>query len=559
MTAPAATSIIKPNPDGSYDRNIVNPDAFKQRIVQAHPGGTSSDGTPYANIDAKELVQRAVKANPHGITKDGIPYVAFTDPGAMTGPTDTLAGHPILKGTSDFLGTSGLGKGITQAIYLNFTKEGKQLAQDLKDGKISYDDFNNAIGGLAKPEEVVGSAMQTASDVIIPSGTGSWLSQALKWAGVGALSGAGSAVEQGKGAADITKQALETGLTSGIVAPTIGKVAGAIADKATGSLPERLYSQFFKTTTDEFAKGMTSDAAKILQKSDPELFDTLVKRGIVKVDSEGAIQVSKSTAQKALEAGISGSPKAMGAQVAANTMTLEGKVQDTIRKAPDIQLNAQYKKSLLGLLTAFKDRIGASEGGVFAKALTDPLDSAIAAVKSSKGTLAAEDALSIRRMLDAMQKARAYVPDANLSVSDSILKNATSFLRRSINALPGMGDIMGQYADNMSMLTDLQKRGAQLENTKVLNLFDLMAVTEGAQTLGEAGKSIGGGLTFDAVLRFLTSATGGTNVAQGLYKAGQAAATPLGQGVGKVAGAGTDLAALNIFKDIFANSNTTPQ
>ena len=195
---PAGGKKIQVNSDGSYDPNLVNPDAFKERILAKYPDGVAKDGTKYADMDAADLTQKISQAYPHGMTEDGVPYVAFTDPGAKGGQTDALAGHPILKGVTDFLGMSGLSKGLTQAIYLNFTKDGQQLSSDLKSGKISYDDFNNAIGGLAKPNEVIGSAMQTASDVAIPSEAGSWVQQALKWAGVGALSGAGSAIEQGK-------------------------------------------------------------------------------------------------------------------------------------------------------------------------------------------------------------------------------------------------------------------------------------------------------------------------------------------------------------------------
>lgn len=560
--APAATSVpqIKMNPDGSYDRNIVNPEAFKSMVVKAYPTGVASDGTRYADMNANDLVAKMIAKYPHGVTQAGVPYVAYQDLGAAKGPTDTFAGHPILKGISDFLGTTNLGKGITQAIYLNLDPQGRQLVQDMKDGKISYEDLSNAVGGLVTPNQVAGSAMQTASDAIVPSGGGSFLEQALKWAGVGALSGAGSAVEQGQSPVGVAESALGTGVVSGLAAPALGKTAGWLGEKMTGALPEKLYSQFFKTTTDEFAKGINSEAGKVLQKQDPELFKALVDRGVFKVGEDGSIAVNKSAAQKAIEAGLMGSPKAMGAQLVAQNLQLSDAVDKAAAGAPPIKVNGQYAASLKQLLQTFYDRIDQAGGGIFANPLKEPLMEAIAKVDKAgqTGELATSDALQIRRMLDAMQKAKAYVSDANLSVSDSVLKNATNFLRRAVNAAPGMGDLMGKWSDNMAMLTDIQKRGAQLESAKTLNLFDLMAVTEGAQVFGEGANAVGKGITFDALMKFLTSATGGTTTGQGLYRLGQAAASPAGQKITGAAGAGAAEFGLNLMKNML-NAGSTSQ
>lgn len=555
--APAAPSVpqIKPMANGSYNRAIVNPEAFKSMIVKKYPDGVSADGTRYADMNANDLVGKMVQKYPHGMTDAGVPYVAYQDIGAAAGPSDPYAGNPIMKGVSDFLGTTGLGKGLMQAIFLNFTPEGQDLQKRVQSGEMSYEDLSNVVGGIEEPHQVVGSAAQTLADVALPSGTGSWLAEALKWAGVGALSGGGAAVESGKDALGTAEQAGITALGTSLLGPA-GKLIGAVGSKITGALPEKLYSQFFKTTAEEFAKGMDSEAAKLLQKSDPELFQNFVDRGVIKVGEDGAVQVSKSTAQKAIEAGLMGSPKKMGAAVVAENMRLSSAVDAAAQKAPPIKLNGWYRNSLVQLLTTFRDRIQQSGGGMFANPLLDPLNSAIGKLTESKGELATADALQIRRMLDAMQKAKAYVTDANLTISDSVLKNATNFLRRAVNAAPGMGDLMSKWSDNMAMLTDLQKRGAQLESAKALNLFDLMAVTEGAQVFGGARDAIGKGLTFDAVMKFLTSATGGTYTGQGLYRLGQAAASPAGEKITGALGAGGKEMGLNIFKDIFNAGST---
>src|SRR5947207_2481846 len=82
---------------------------------------------------------------------------------ASQGPdTSFLGGHPILKGVSDFLGLTGLGKGISQAIFFNLTPEGRWINDQLKQGKISPDELNYITGGgVATNKEVLGSAAQT--------------------------------------------------------------------------------------------------------------------------------------------------------------------------------------------------------------------------------------------------------------------------------------------------------------------------------------------------------------------------------------------------------------
>lgn len=389
---------------------------------------------------------------------------------------------------------------------------------------ISDDVMKSLEGNQETQEQNLGIAANSAATLAMGAATPATVVGKMGLnAGIGLLSGSGTAAANNEDAQSVAEQGVFGAATGAIISGVT-----SLGEKALQSIPTRLYSQFFKTTTDEFAKGMTTDAAQLLQKSDPATFQKLVENGIVKLNEDGTIQISKSTAQKALEAGIAGSPKSMGAQVAAKTMQLETQVQDAASKADPVEIGTWQRNSTVQLLQSFRDRIAKSSGGVFANALTDPLDTAIKTLTSSDGKISASDALGIRRMLDAMQKAKAYDPEANLSVSDSVLRNATSYFRKAVNDVPGMGDLMKQYSSYMDMLTDLQKRGAQLENTKAFNLFDLMAIMEGSHIAGGSG-GVTKGVLMDALIRTITSARGSTYIAQGVNKVANAASSPVGQ------------------------------
>ena len=73
-----------------------------------------------------------------------------------------LEGHKVLKGISDFVGTTGLGRGIAQGIFLKFTNEGKNLLKLVEQGQLKEADVEKIIGKTATTKEILGSAAQTA-------------------------------------------------------------------------------------------------------------------------------------------------------------------------------------------------------------------------------------------------------------------------------------------------------------------------------------------------------------------------------------------------------------
>ena len=72
-----------------------------------------------------------------------------------------LAGHPVLKGISDFVGTTNLGKGIAQGIFLKFTPEGKNLLKLMGQGQVKQEEIEDIIGKAPTTKQIIGSALQT--------------------------------------------------------------------------------------------------------------------------------------------------------------------------------------------------------------------------------------------------------------------------------------------------------------------------------------------------------------------------------------------------------------
>lgn len=182
---------------------------FGQQIKAKYP--------QYADIPDAELGQKMLAKYPQ--------YGDLVKTDAPSEATDTfLQGHPVLRAISDFVGVTGLAKGATQAIFLNFTKEGKDTLKMLEEGKITPQQFDDIVGGgLATPKEVIGSAVQTAGTIAL--------------AGVSPLTSGKTVVGQGAKTFFQTagKQALKTGAVVGGMSAaeeygkggSAGEIAGA--------------------------------------------------------------------------------------------------------------------------------------------------------------------------------------------------------------------------------------------------------------------------------------------------------------------------------------------
>lgn len=237
-----------------------------------------------------------------------------------------LAGHPVLKALGALTGTTGLGNAVAQSIFLNFTKEGKQLLADVASGKTSPQQFDQIVGGgIESNAGVIGSALQTAltigtaglgapEEATASEATGQLVrakaettaaslgTRVLKQVGVGAAIGATgggiNAYGQGGGVGDIAKGAA-IGAGTGAVLGGASELAatglvhslGAIRDSIYGTAEEQatakaqqlanevqnVSNDWKNPTTINEAK--YDDARAVLQKT-PEATDFLAQKGV---------------------------------------------------------------------------------------------------------------------------------------------------------------------------------------------------------------------------------------------------------------------------------------
>lgn len=156
----------------------------------------------YKDIPDADLGQKMVEKYPvYSSQIDGKPT-----PDLETNVTDTfLTGHPVLRGISDFIGTTGLAKGVAQGIFLKFTPEGKEMTKLIAEGKANYSDLEKIVG-KASNKEIVGSAIQTgASITALGKAPAKAISRVALGTGVGAGIGAGKALEKGGGIKEVAK------------------------------------------------------------------------------------------------------------------------------------------------------------------------------------------------------------------------------------------------------------------------------------------------------------------------------------------------------------------
>jgi len=174
-----------------------------------------------------------------------------------------LKGHGVLKGISDFIGTTGLGKGLAQGIFLKFTPEGKQMMKNIEEGKMKYEDLLSIVGEPVTAKETIGSAIQTGATI---AAVGKALPTALGRIGtmtaVGGAMGAGAALEKEGGVKEVAKGGL-IGAGVGLVVSGVLEGIGAIGRHISQS--KIIQAQTGKTYTSEL-QPLRKELAKDIEK-----------------------------------------------------------------------------------------------------------------------------------------------------------------------------------------------------------------------------------------------------------------------------------------------------
>lgn len=215
----------------------------------------------------------------------------------------------LFQGISDFVGATGLGKGAAQAIFFNFTPEGKNLLELRSQNKISQKEFDDVLdGGIVSNKQVVGSALQLAGNVALagaPVGkagtfSGKLLGQAAKstagrigvaatqGAVAGSLASSGRALEQGQTGAEaissgvrgaVTGAAFSGGITA--IGELLQYAGSAFAkkslEKSFGVSPKEVefgkspVQRFLKEGSGITKKGVLKNAQKVVQGTDEQI------------------------------------------------------------------------------------------------------------------------------------------------------------------------------------------------------------------------------------------------------------------------------------------------
>lgn len=157
-----------------------------------------------------------------------------------------LKGHGILKGISDLVGATGLGKGIAQGIFLRFTPEGKDVMKRIESGEMKYSDLENIIGKGVTNKEIIGGGVQTgtsllafggtplsAGKTIVRQGTKTFLktarSQALKAGTITGIGGAANEYAKGGSTGDVISSGLKSAATGAVISGGISAIKGGLS------------------------------------------------------------------------------------------------------------------------------------------------------------------------------------------------------------------------------------------------------------------------------------------------------------------------------------------
>ncbi len=371
----------------------------------------------------------------------------------------------------DFIGVSGLARGIASSILVHTDSEYKRIDRKMKAGEsldageIAY--VESITGEIPTNREIAGSAVQTAATIATIGGAAkakTIKAGMAKIGGLGAISGAGRAVGREEATTgDVIKQALVSGVTSAATYGTLrgmGRVASGIYKK----LPTRL---------------MQSTA-----------------------------RLEKESAKALLDAKQWGSLGKLNGYVQQESKHLDKLIREKI-VANNGNINAQdfVNKSITEIQKKFPGYSADKINRVLKNAGIDPiLDAA-----KKKTTISYVDADAIRRNLGAVHNT-INKTSLNKGVQEILWKNIVSEYRGPTGTI----DLFKQYAPLVN---------ASKSITKVLDTQSKrMGISFGDSIFGIAGAGLGGpwgALAGVTVKRTAESAVGKTAAAVGIDQLGK--------------------------------------
>jgi hypothetical protein len=195
------------------------PQAFQQMIVSKYPGGVSSTGTPYAQMDPNALIQSVVAKYPDGVTSSGVPYKNYLP--QQSAPN-------IIGGVGNFLFP------IVQDVANDVTgKSTKSFLQQAGDTALSALPFIPGLGEGGEAARAVGAGAEVAEEApnVVSKIAEAWkdANPMVKSAAVGYGAGTASSLSRGKSLGQA-------------FSPNVNNILGAILGGVTPKILEGLTS-----------------------------------------------------------------------------------------------------------------------------------------------------------------------------------------------------------------------------------------------------------------------------------------------------------------------------
>jgi hypothetical protein len=393
------------------------------------------------------------------------------------------------------------GTATEQAASQALTPEG--AGQSLGYGTEKLAEFFAPAGAAARGEQYINTL---ASGINSPV-----LAATARVAGKSAIQGAAAGGVRYVQTGGDTKQAIDTAITAGTsrgAFATIGEGARAI------NLPERLYSTIFKNTASDMMQELRTESIAQLSKENPEKYAQFVKQGIITQGTDGP-QLNETIAKQALDAGLRGSIRNMARTVINGALDSEQEVHNAVRSySGTVDLSEpQFKNVLLKIGQDYQD-VGFNE-------ISDEANRLAGVLKETKGHVSAEDALSIRRLLDRARIASSFdKPASALSQTQSNLKTLADSARSRLNSVNGIGDIMKKYSFYIDAMDTLAKEAARRGNNQAISLIDSLFLSS---AFGGVNPALP--VTAGTLRKVLLSGPGTTMLAQLLNKGAASAGT----------------------------------
>jgi len=337
----------------------------------------------------------------------------------------------------------------------------------------------------------------------------------------GAGFGTGHALQDNKS----TPQALINGFWTGALMsamPIIGEGVSKVKSTLTEFMPERLYSTLFKQSQDDFIRFIKTENLMELKKSSPELFNEMVRSGVVNIGKGGTIAVNPTLAKEALVRKIWGSHKTILKYFHTKQLQQEMAARQAVAGK---FLEVKNKSGYVSMLRELSDRYKARGHG-FETSVTNKADQLILELEKvgARGRVPGELALELRRFIDGVRNTSSFRMDPSLSASQAAYKTAADSLRQKIAAIPGMGSIMNEYRFVIQGFDAVVADAVRTSNKDIIGLTD--AILGGG---GIAGGELGTGLGAMTAIRAFKTAPVQTAAGQLLHKAGQVGTGPVGR------------------------------